>query len=73
MKQIQKAASSTDHDRQEEELNQVLDKFTAKAADYFFTQWWANGTCKAWTEIHIRNYLNFVVSTTSRVEAVMAP
>ncbi|KAK9339529.1 hypothetical protein V1521DRAFT_427084, partial [Lipomyces starkeyi] len=47
MKQIQKAASSTDHDRQEEELNQVLDKFPARAADYFFTQWWANGMCKA--------------------------
>ncbi|KAK9366771.1 hypothetical protein V1509DRAFT_216220 [Lipomyces kononenkoae] len=27
-----------------------------------FTQWWANGTCKAWAEIHIRNYLNFGVS-----------
>ncbi|ODQ70146.1 hypothetical protein LIPSTDRAFT_6236 [Lipomyces starkeyi NRRL Y-11557] len=41
MKQIQKAASST-LDRQEEELNQVLDKFPAKAADYFVTQCWAN-------------------------------
>ncbi|KAK9330848.1 hypothetical protein V1520DRAFT_369158 [Lipomyces starkeyi] len=53
MKSIEevKAASST-LDRQEEELNQVLDKFPAKAADYFVTQCWAN-------EIHIRNYLNF--------------
>ncbi|KAK9236844.1 hypothetical protein V1525DRAFT_426786 [Lipomyces kononenkoae] len=68
MKQIQKAASTIDPNSQEEELNQLRDNFPPQAVDYFFTQWWANSTCKAWAEIHIRNYVNFGVSSTSRVE-----
>ncbi|KAK9353428.1 hypothetical protein V1523DRAFT_440266 [Lipomyces doorenjongii] len=42
--------------------------FAAEPVHYFLSQWWENGQCERWAEMHIRNHPNFGISTTSRVE-----
>ncbi|KAK9371709.1 uncharacterized protein V1513DRAFT_454770 [Lipomyces chichibuensis] len=68
MKSIKLIASSVDSEDQEKSLEKLKCDFSSNAVDYFLSQWWENGQCGRWAEIHIRNYLNFGISTTSRVE-----
>ncbi|ODQ68748.1 hypothetical protein LIPSTDRAFT_7462 [Lipomyces starkeyi NRRL Y-11557] len=49
-------------------LAQLQTDHPDEAVNYFLTQWWVNGQCERWAEIHIRMHPNLGISTTSRVE-----
>ncbi|ODQ73412.1 hypothetical protein LIPSTDRAFT_260472 [Lipomyces starkeyi NRRL Y-11557] len=52
----------------EKELEQLKKLFPTEAVKYFLNQWWVNGQRERWAEQYICQYLNFGISTTSRVE-----
>ncbi|KAK9489198.1 hypothetical protein V1508DRAFT_458636 [Lipomyces doorenjongii] len=55
-------------ERQTNSLEELKRDFAAEPVHYFLIQWWENGQCERWAEMHIRNHPNFGISTTSRVE-----
>ncbi|KAK9481709.1 hypothetical protein V1527DRAFT_502447 [Lipomyces starkeyi] len=59
---------SVDRESQAKSLEQLKSDFAAEPVNYFLSQWWENGQCERWAEMHIQNHLNFGISITSRVE-----
>ncbi|KAK9428581.1 hypothetical protein V1505DRAFT_287553, partial [Lipomyces doorenjongii] len=68
MKVIQAIGGSVDSESQTNSLEELKRDFAAEPVHYFLSQWWENGQCERWAEMHIRNHPNFGISTTSRVE-----
>ncbi|KAK9342440.1 hypothetical protein V1522DRAFT_416156 [Lipomyces starkeyi] len=68
MKCITQIASSVDKEDQDKMLAQLQTGHPDEAVNYFLTQWWVNGHCERWAEIHIRMHPNLGISTTSRVK-----
>ncbi|KAK9239177.1 hypothetical protein V1525DRAFT_339725 [Lipomyces kononenkoae] len=68
MKCIKQIASSLDKQDQSNLLTQLQNDYPSEPVGYFLTQWWSNGQCERWAEVHIRNHPNLGISSTSRVE-----
>ncbi|KAK9242628.1 hypothetical protein V1506DRAFT_509245 [Lipomyces tetrasporus] len=68
MKVIKAIGGSVDRESQAKSLEQLKSDFAAEPVNNFLSQWWKNGQCERWAEMHIQNHLNFGISTTSRVE-----
>ncbi|KAK9492042.1 hypothetical protein V1508DRAFT_171262 [Lipomyces doorenjongii] len=67
MKCIKQIASSLDREDQDNMLVQLQTDYPAEASNYFLAQWWLNGQCERWAEVHIHKHPNLGISTTSRV------
>ncbi|KAK9494572.1 hypothetical protein V1508DRAFT_412817 [Lipomyces doorenjongii] len=68
MKCIKQIASSLDKQVQDCMLTQLQNDYPSEPLSYFLTQWWLNGQCERWAEVHIRKHPNLGLSSTSRVE-----
>ncbi|KAK9367338.1 hypothetical protein V1509DRAFT_566902 [Lipomyces kononenkoae] len=68
MTAIKEVASSVCQTELEKKLETLKAEFLAKAVEYFLKQWWIGGNAECWAELYISRYLNFGISTTSRVE-----